>query len=196
METLLNPTFIDAASKVSIATALFILCLFASYTLYKNIQNAAKAQQSMLDIIGDLTSALNGVKDAIQKNAETGERTAGQMVLVEKGFNDHTRLVVDTLDAFVNTFGSDIRFMKKLAESEFKQITEKIDGLKAVVDKLPPADMLKTEFDRVYQAVQEVRQTPPKVITSEMQAAILAEAKEKPRVINGADFSEADKGTP
>ena len=195
MESLLNPALIDAVSKIAPGTAFFIFCLTISYTLYKYMRDAAKTQQDMLEIIGNLTTALNGVKDAIQKTAESGERTAGQMVLVEKGLNDHTRLVVDTLDAFVQTFGSDIRFVRKLAESEFKQITSKLDDLKTVVDKLPTTDAIKTEFERVYNAVQEIRQTPPKAITSEVSAAILAIADKKPRVNGTAVITdESDKG--
>lgn len=198
MESILKPETIDAISKLSAGAAFFILCIGITITLYKFIQNTAKAQQrsdeqeaKMLGIIADFTTALNGVREALRKISDSDDRQVTQMALMGKEVNDHTRLVTETL----SLLSGDINSIHTMATASFTRVIGELEGIKQVVDRLPDADVLKAEIGRVMAVIEDIKKEPPKVITSEITAAILAEAKEKPRVINGADFSEADKGT-
>lgn len=200
MESILKPETIDAISKLSAGAAFFILCIGITITLYKFIQNTAKAQQrsdeqeaKMLGIISDFTTALNGVREALRKISDSDDRQVAQMALMGKEVNDHTRLVTETL----SLLSGDINSIHTMATASFTRVIGELEGIKQVVDRLPDADVLKAEIGRVMAVVEDIKKEPPKVITSEITAAILAEAaKEKPRVNGAAEItSEADKGT-
>lgn len=200
MGSILKPETIDAISKLSAGAAFFILCIGITITLYKFIQNTAKAQQrsdeqeaKMLGIISDFTTALNGVREALRKISDSDDRQVAQMALMGKEVNDHTRLVTETL----SLLSGDINSIHTMATASFTRVIGELEGIKAVVDRLPDADVLKAEIGRVMAVVDEMKKEPPPKITGEVKAAILAEAaKEKPRVDGAAEItSEADKGT-
>lgn len=198
MESILKPESIDAISKLSAGAAFFLLCIGITYTLYKFIQNTAKAQQrsdeqeaKMLAIIADFTTALNGVREALRKISDSDDRQVAQMALMGKEVNDHTRLVTETL----SLLSGDINSIHTMATASFTRVINELEGIKQVVDRLPDADVLKLEIGRILSVVDEMKKEPPKTITSEVKAAILAEAIEKPRMVNGAtEMSEVDKG--
>jgi len=201
MDSILKPETIDAISKLSAGAAFFILCIGITITLYKFIQNTAKAQQrsdeqeaKMLGIISDFTTALNGVREALRKISDSDDRQVAQMALMGKEVNDHTRLVTETL----SLLSGDINSIHTMATASFTRVIGELEGIKAVVDRLPDADVLKAEIGRVMAVVDEMKKEPPPKITGEVKAAILAEAaKEKPRVNGAAEITnEADKGTP